>query len=413
MNSTSLFLGAGGTGMQGLAYLFRESGRNVIAYDDNRDIAGVSLSEAQDSLSNISLLVYTDAAPETHPLRQAASARGLKQIPYHEALGEFSQEYTTIAITGTHGKSSTTAFLAHMCIEAGLDPTVLIGAKMAGLPGGHARLGSSKYFIVEADEYRRHFLPLAPAHAIITTIDFDHPDAFSSITDVEYAYAEFIARVQKDGIIAVPKEEHDNHPNITWPDNTVLVPEATEVSFKPPLPGEHMIMNALLAATVAERLGIPIQKALASLASFPGIERRFELLGNVRGCDIRSDYGHHPAEIRATIGSARQAYPSGKLTVLFEAHMPLRLRTFFDDFASALSLADTILVTAPFAPAGRDAQGIDDAKLLVDTLVKQGKKALYCENPIEYIAETLDGDVLLFFSAGTLDSTIRKTVKSS
>lgn len=408
MNTPILFLGAGGTGMQGLAYLYRESGNTVLLYDDNPDIDGVSLPEAIDRLSNISLLVYTDAAPDTHPLRKAAAEKGIKQLPYHEALGKFSQNYKTIAVTGTHGKSSTTAFLAHMCVEAGIDPTVLIGAKMAGL-NGHARLGKGKYFIVEADEYRRHFLALSPSHGIITTVDFDHPDAFSSITDVEHAYSQFIARVAKDGIIAVPEEEYANHPNISWPENIMPVPEDTS-SFEAPLPGKHMIMNAMLAATIAERLGIPKSDALASLATFAGIERRFELLGNIRGCDIRSDYGHHPAEIRATIASARQAYPSGKLTVLFEAHMPLRLRTFFDDFADALSLADTILITAPFAPAGRDAEGIDDAKLLVDTIAKKGKKAMYIEDPIYFINNSLEGDLLLFFSAGTLDSTIRKSV---
>lgn len=408
--SKILFLGAGGTGMRGLMYLFQEKENEVAAFDDNPDFDGLSLVDALSSLATTSLVVYTDAALHTHPLRQAAHEHNIRQLPYHGALGEFSRDYTTIAVTGTHGKSSTTAFLAHMCMEAGLDPTVLIGAKMPGLPGEHARLGKGKYFIVEADEYRSHFLTLSPAHAIITTVDFDHPDAFSSLADVEDAYSKFLDLLDSSGVLAVPEMEFQNHPAIAWPKNTILVQSEDIPSFQPPIPGKHMAMNALLAASIAEQLGIPKQTALASLTTFPGLERRFELLGTIRGCDIRSDYGHHPAEIKATIASARQAYPKKHLTVLFEAHMPLRLRTFFDDFAAALSGADTIVVTAPFAPAGRDESGVEDAKRLADMLTKSGNKALYRENIQEYMTRELESDVLLFFSAGTLDFLMRKIV---
>src|SRR3989344_9051790 len=193
---TSIFLGVGGAGMKGLAYLLRESGETVIGYDNNADASEVSLEEAVAALSTVDRLVYTDAAVATHPLREAALKINVPQTPYQEALGEFSQQYTTIAITGTHGKSSTTAFLAHILIEAGFDPSVLVGASMPSLEGKNAQLGKGKYFIVEADEYRKHFLELSPSHIIITTIDFDHPDAFSSLHDVEKAYEEFLTKLQ-------------------------------------------------------------------------------------------------------------------------------------------------------------------------------------------------------------------------
>ncbi len=402
-----LFLGAGGTGMQGLAYLFREKGDAVLLTDDNPEFPGLSQEEAAAHLQDISLMVYTDAAPETHELRRLAREKSVRQIPYHEALGEFSRAYTTIAVTGTHGKSSTTAFLAHMCIEAGIDPTVLVGARMPSLPGGHARLGKSKYFIVEADEYRQHFLPLAPAHAIITSIDFDHPDAFTSLVDVELAYSEFLARVASGGTVAVPRHEYENHPGISWPHGT----DPVELTLAAPLPGAHMAVNAGLAARIAAVIGIPQEQARVSLQTFPGLERRFEYIGTVRGCDIRSDYGHHPAELRATISGARTAYPGKRLAVLFEAHMPLRLRTFFDEFAAALSLADSIAITPPFAPAGRDESGREDARRLVNTLKNEGKDAQYVEDVDAYLSQGLSADILLFFSAGPLDSLIRKTVK--
>ncbi|MEK7498999.1 MAG: Mur ligase family protein, partial [Patescibacteria group bacterium] len=187
---TSVFLGVGGSGMRGLAYLLREQGEKIVGFDDAPGLSELSLEQALKEVSTANRLVYSDAALESHALRVEAKRIGIPQIPYQQALGAFAHNYQTIAITGTHGKSSTTAFLAHICIQTGLDPVVLVGANMESLRGKHAQYGKGKYFIVEADEYRNHFLELFPAHAIITTIDFDHPDSFSSLQDTEKAYQE-------------------------------------------------------------------------------------------------------------------------------------------------------------------------------------------------------------------------------
>ncbi len=407
---TSVFLGIGGAGMKGLAYLLRESGETIIGFDDNAQLSEVSLTEALEAIRHADRVVYTDAAVETHPLRQAAQEIGIPETPYQQALGEFSRAYTTIAITGTHGKSSTTAFLAHICIEAGLDPSVLVGASMPTLPGLHARRGKSQYFIVEADEYRKHFLELSPAHIIITSIDFDHPDAFSSITDVEKAYEEFIALRTADGMLVLPEEEKLSHPAISFPANTVTVSEQEALNVHVSLPGQHMRMNATLAVRIAEALGVPNQVALDALHTFPGLGRRFELLGSFHGCDIRSDYGHHPAEIAATLHGAREIYPNSSLIAVFEAHMPLRLRTFFADFVAALSIADEIVIVPPFVPEGRDSGALEDAIALQDELAKKGKKALYRENPTDFLHTLTSGSVAILFSAGSLDAIVRKSV---
>lgn len=409
MKST-LFLGIGGAGMRGLAYLLRERGETVVGYDDNIETTEISLSEAFRTLSSVHNLVYTDAALETHPLRIQAKQLGITQTPYHKALGEFSRDYQTIAVTGTHGKSSTTAFLAHICMKAGLDPCVLVGANMETLAGKHAQFGRGNYFIAEADEYRKHFLELTPAHCIITTIDFDHPDSFSSLEDTEQAYGQFLTQMQKGGTLVIPEDEQKRHNSIHFPETTIPVPTTDALHIRVPLPGTHMRMNAALAVTLAEKLGISRESAIDSLQTFPGLSRRFELLGTYNGCDIRSDYGHHPAEIAAALQGARETYPTQTILAVFEAHMPLRLRTFFDDFVAALSLADEIVIVPPFGPIGRDDNGIEEAVRLKDDLLTRGKHAAYNERSLEFLDHLESNTVAVLFSAGSLDAHVRKTV---
>lgn len=406
---TSVFLGIGGAGMKGLAYLLRESGEKIIGFDNNKEATEVSLEDALAVLPSADRIVYTDAAIPSHPLREAALRTNIPQVPYQKALGEFSKNYTTIAVTGTHGKSSTTAFLAHILIQAGLDPSVLVGASMPSLRGLHAQLGKSKYLIVEADEYRKHFLELSPSIIVITTIDFDHPDAFTSLQDVEKAYEEFLGKLEKNGTLVIPKQEKDSHPTILFPQRTItLSPEDTK-GIHVVLPGEHMRMNAALAVGAAELLGVSKEVAVAALRTFPGLSRRFELLGTVNGCDIRSDYGHHPAEIAATITGAREVYPSSRIVAVFEAHMPLRLHTFFREFVTALASADEVVIVPPFVPAGRDSTGTEDALQLHHELITLGKKASYTEDRTDFLTNLQEGSTILLFSAGFLDSIVRKT----
>lgn len=408
---TFVFLGIGGAGMRGLAFLLRENGDTVFGFDDDEANTEINIEEAKEKLSYADQLVYTDAAVEDHPLRIAARQAGVPELPYQTALGEFSKKYTTIAITGTHGKSSTTAFLAHICIENKLDPTVLIGASMETLPGKHARLGHSTYFIVEADEYRKHFLELNPTHIIITSIDFDHPDAFSSLEDVEHAYEEFMEKLKEGGTVTLPEHEKIAHPNMQFLKQTKTTNKKDIADISAPLPGEHMNMNAALAIAVAEILGVSRQGAIDALKTFPGLARRFELLGRHNGCDIRSDYGHHPAEIAATLAGARQVYPNSHIVAVFEAHMPLRLKTFFADFVDALAGADEISIVPPFVPAGRDNTALEDALKLRDELIHKGKKANFHENPTDFLDTLTVESVAILFSAGSLDLSVRKSVK--
>ncbi len=401
--------------MRAVSYLAQEHGIRVIGYDDNPEFSNYTQDEVLEKLPEITSLVYTDAAIFEHPLRIAFRNTGKQESAYHEFLGHIASHYHVLAVTGTHGKSSTTAFLAHILIEAGLDPTVVVGASMPSLPGKHARYGKGKYFVIEADEYRRHFLTLHPAHSIITSIDYDHPDAFSSLEDVEHAYEEFMANTDVHGSIFTPEKEYRNHSDMHWPKNTVPVPISDADAINVPLPGKHMRTNASLAVALAEKIGVNREEAITSLKTFPGLGRRFELLGSIGNVSIRSDYGHHPAEIRATIEGAREFSPNTHIIALFEAHMPQRLHTFFDDFASALALADEVIITKPFAPTGRDGESLDDAYRLKDAICSKKINATCIFNDQELARELSKKElsIVILFSAGTLDARIRPIVNNN
>jgi UDP-N-acetylmuramate--alanine ligase len=339
---------------------------------------------------------------------------GKQESAYHEFLGHIANQYHVLAITGTHGKSSTTAFLAHIFIEAGLDPLVVVGAGMPTLPGKHARYSKGKYFIVEADEYRNHFYALEPNNIIITSVDFDHPDSFSSLQDVEKSYSHFIGQLREGGTVFVPEQEYRGHQNISWPKDSNIIPTENSDDIVVPLPGEHMRRNASLAVALAEKFGITREKAIESLKTFPGLSRRFELLGKINNTEIRSDYGHHPTEITATIAGAREFAPNTRIVALFEAHMPQRLHAFFDDFASALALADEVIITKPFIPAGRDEEVLDDIYRLKDVISSKNipVKCIFDDTELYTAIATKEPCIALIFSAGTLDGRMRELVKN-
>lgn len=400
--------------MRGLAYLLAEQGSTIIGYDDNPAESRCSLETALVELSTCDYIVYTDATTPAHPLRESARTHSISEYGYHQALGKFSQQFTTLAVTGTHGKSSTTAFLAHILITAGLDPTILIGASMPTLAGKHAQLGKGKYFVVEADEYRNHFYELSPSECIITSIDFDHPDAFTGLEDVEKSYEHFMSQLAPNGTVFVPDTEYTAHQNISWPANTSPVPAQESDAIRVLLPGKHMRQNASLAIALAEKLGIDKDLAIQSLTTFPGLARRFELLGRIGNVEVRSDYGHHPAEITATLQGAREFAKNTPIIAIFEAHMPKRLHTFFDEFAKALALADEVIITTPFIPTGRDEQSLDDAYMLQKAISAHNTHAECIFNDtalIESIANK-QPSIAILFSAGTLDGRIRALVNN-
>lgn len=390
--------------MRGLAKLLHGQGKTVLGSDQQYDIIQdwqdmpayeiVAERDGDMLLSKADVLIHTDAAEKNHPLILKAQKRGIPVLPYQEALGEFSKSFQTIAVTGTHGKSSTTAFLAHIMIEAGRDPNVLIGAPMPAWGGTGARSGKGDLFIVEADEYREHFLTLKPAHAIIVSIDFDHPDYFKSFADVKQAYERF----RKQVIWTTLTPEHIS------PEDLVGMPA--------PLPGEHMRKNAALAVKMANVLGVPREEGIAALKTFPGLGRRFERVGQIRKMELYSDYGHHPAEIAATLKGAREKFSAKKILVVFEAHTLERLRIFFADYAKALSLADGALLVPVFIPAGREHESVEAVtklkKLEASLKIPVWRLEQWSDLKPKLTELSREFDVALAFTAGVLDSKLRE-----
>jgi UDP-N-acetylmuramate--alanine ligase len=408
--------------MRGLAHLLANRDISITAQDhaivdanNEADLARfnwVTSDEATKIATQVDLVVRSDAVPEDNAAVRAAANAGVTNLIYSEALGELTGLYTTIAIAGTHGKTSTTALLAHILITAGLDPTVSIGARVPAWDNRNALIGGSDLFIVEADEYRNHFHQLRPAHAIITSIDFDHPDFFTSLDDTNQSFQTFIDSVQPDGAIVVPEHVAAQHP-LNWPDTTIRVPNGVATKN---IPGEPMRMNAALAVAIAETLGVTPANALASLDSYAAVARRLEELGTSEGTLIVSDYGHHPAEISATLAAAREKYADKRIAVLFEAHTLERIATFTAEFAVALATADEVMLVPVFVPAGREGEQMEAAKAAADDLqlalkdakVKTSVLADYDQLPqaVHEIGER--ADIVLGFTAGVLDGHLRQ-----
>lgn len=395
-------LGIGGTGMRGLAKLLEAQGNVITGSDQQYDVIKdwPDMKTYQITTSDVvtgDLLIHTDAAEKNHPLIQAAKRNNIPVLAYQEALGKFSRPFQTIAVTGTHGKSSTTAFLAHILIKAGKDPNVLIGAPVPAWGGSGARVGRSNLFIVEADEYREHFLTLSPRHAIIVSVDFDHPDFFQSLEDVQQAYEKFREKVSGTVLTAEG-----------------LSPEDLQ-DIPAPIPGEHMKKNAALAVKMAGILGVRREEATAALRTFPGLGRRFERLGMIGKMEVYSDYGHHPAEINATIAGARNSPTFAgrkQLLAVFEAHTLERLKTFFDDYAKALALADGVLLVPVFIPAGREHESAEaDEKLReLESVLKIPAWRLESWGNLSQRLTELSSrfHVALAFTAGVLDAKLRQ-----
>lgn len=422
-NPRRIFLiGGAGTGMQGLAHILAAKGNLIAATDTNfpelTRVAATTFEIVPEEaalplLKKSDLVIYSDAVPAAHPLRRAAQKNNHTVLGYHEAVGQLSQKYTTIAITGTHGKSSTTALLGFIAAEAGLDPTVLLGAPMPAWNGAHARAGNSSLFIVEADEYRDHFLALAPTYGVITSIDFDHPDYFDSPAAVMQSYQRFIDNIPPAGAIITHLSTKTTAPTLIWPAHTVFVQNEIKV-FLAALPGRHMQDNAQLAIAAAARIGVAPEDAIRILQRFPGLGRRFETIGQLDALTVISDYGHHPAEIAVTARAARERYPTQKILLMLEPHTDARLQTFFDEFVDVLTKApvDGITICPTFYVEGREKKPIDSSEALYRSVQMGTAKSIerlsaYTDVSAVLVAASQHYDILLAFTAGRLDSALR------
>jgi len=419
-------LGINGSGMRSLSLLLNAQGHLVSGCDRTAQVIKsdpafssiniYSEEEGMEHLGEADQIIYSDAIAASHPCRQRALAKSIPQQSLFEYYGTLSADYTTIAVAGTHGKSSTTAFLGHIMISAGLDPTILLGAAVPGWPLQSARQGQSQYLLVEADEYLNHFLELKPAHAIITTIDFDHPDFFNDLNHVTASFQKFIDSLSDQGSLVISQQLHDQTDlQIKWPKQTKpsSLPAA---QLKLSVPGTHMQQNAALAIKLAQQLGVTESKAIKALATFPGLSRRFETLGNLHNLTVISDYGHHPAELDATIKTALTEYPDKKILFVFEPHTTTRLSKFYQDFLMALTPAanDFGVLIAPAFRARAETDTSRDSHNLYQDLKTNSDNVweLNNFNELPALLKKLSSDyqIVVALTAGELDSRLRRLI---
>lgn len=361
------FIGIGGIGVSAIARMMQMRGKKVSGSDNSQseitdDLKNLGIDikigqQAENIPADTEVVVYTVAIPEDNPEMKEARSREYEAklvtertstakrgqvsevtnfaetsficISYPQFLGELSKNMFTIAISGTHGKTTTTAMIGHIMEKARLDPTIIVGSKMLGEDGKYSNFhaGKSQYLVVEACEYKRSFLNLHPTILVITNIEADHLDYYKDLEDIKSAFQEIEAKVPKDGFVIKENEYKE------------VVDD-----FKLLVPGKHNILNAKAAIKAVEKIGISNEKAKEFLKDFKGTWRRQEYKGEKDGNVYYDDYAHHPTEIRATLGALKEKHPDRKLVCVFEPHQELRTKILFDDFVESLKIADQVFV---------------------------------------------------------------------
>lgn len=431
------FIGIGGIGVSALARYYLEKGAKVTGSDlvsseitKSLEKKGAKLligkHKAKNLPKNVNLVIYSPAVPKDNPELEGTKKLGIKCQSYPEALGELTKKYFTIAVSGTHGKSTTTAMIGLLLEKAGFDPTVIVGAKLREFGDSNCKVGvgfpsPSKYLVIEADEHMASFLNYWPKIIVLTTIEADHLDYYKNLKNILKTFKKYIGHLPKDGILVANKDDK-NIPQIlkTYIGNTYVFSmkqkETEKLKRIMKIPGEHNVSNALAALTVARILKIPDRVSFKSLSEYRGSWRRFEITrpvlvvspGLVRHPIIISDYGHHPTEIRVTLKAAREKYPKKKIWCVFQPHQYQRTFYLFKDFVKVFRQApvDKLIITDIYDVAGREEKEIKK-KVNSEKLVKAVNKNWVIYLPkkeiINYLKKNLrGGEVVVIMGAGDI-----------
>jgi UDP-N-acetylmuramate--alanine ligase len=439
------FVGAGGIGMCGLAELLHNQGYRVTGSDlragptvERLRSLGipVAIGHGADHVGDADVVVFSSAVRASNPELLAAESRKLPVIPRAEMLAEVMRLKDGIAIAGSHGKTTTTSLIAHVLAQAGLDPTAVIGGRIleAGAARTGARLGAGPLLVAEADESDGSFLRLAPVIAVVTNIDPEHLDHYGSYDALQDAFAAFANRIPFWGL-AVLCLDHPGVqailPRMTRRTTTYgfasqadlcatrVRPEGGSVRFsvrqrgtslgsvRLPLAGRHNVQNALATLAVALELEVPFAQAVAAIESFGGIERRFETKGEAAGVRVVDDYGHHPAEIRATLAAAREVH-AGRIVVAFQPHRYTRTRDLWDEFVRAFNDADVLVLTEIYA-AGEDKLPGIEAAPLAEAIRAHGHRDVRFAPDLDgalasLLAVAAPGDLVVTLGAGSVST---------
>lgn len=442
------FIGIGGISMSGLAELLHTMHFTVTGSDakmstttDHLEGLGITVFYGQrpsNITPDVNLAVYTTAVKEDNPELMEARRLEIPVIDRAELLGQVMKRYSdAIAVSGTHGKTTTTSMISLMLLDAGLDPTVSVGGILENI-GGNIRIGGSGHFVVEACEYTNSFLKFSPTTGVILNIEPEHLDFFKDIDDIRSSFKQFTKLLPENGLLVLNSDIDDipyftkdlSCPFITYSISRETSPAEgalhhyyaknihydeqgfgqyslyedgeflTDISLS--IVGNHNISNSLPAIALARSYGIPLSVIAGALSRFTGTKRRFEKKGTIAGVTIIDDYAHHPTEVRATLEAAKN-YPHSRIWCVFQPHTYSRTRAFLDDFAESLSLADKIVLADIYAAREKDPGDIS-SRNLEEALKEKGKDVIYIKSFDEiqnYLLENCtNGDLLITMGAG-------------
>jgi len=442
-------VGIGGIGISAIAKFLLAHGKTVSGSDAfasniTRELEGrgvkVSVGHAAENLpADVDLVIYTEAAPEDNLERAEAKRRGLKQLGHFDFLGELSKEYRTICVTGTNGKSTTTAMTGLVFEAAKLDPTVFVGSLVPGWKDGNVRIGKSDILIIEGDEYKKKMLKLHPETTLITNVEADHLDVYKDLADIESSF--HLLGMQTTKTVFGNIFEYEKHiycgegtaaekyfgvefiGKPRWP--FFWRPQRVERTIESgwqrlngvelKVPGEFNMMNALGARAIAREYGIDDAITHRALKAFRGIWRRFEKVGDVNGALVISDYGHHPTAIKGTLAAAKEFYPGRRIVLLFEPHQHSRTKELFNDFVAAFADADVAIISEIYHVEGRlasegDVSSNDIVKAIGSPRVTYATSLKAAE--VELRSVVKKDDVVIIMGAGDVDKVARNLVST-
>lgn len=436
------FIGIGGISMSGIAELLLSNGFTVSGSDNNesqltRELsdkgADITIGQSADNINDsIDVVVYTAAIGKDNPEYKSAVSKNLPMLSRAEILGEIMKSYASpIAVSGTHGKTTTTSMISTMLLAENTDPTLSIGGILKDI-GGNFRVGRSDYFVTEACEYTNSFLSFFPKYSVILNIEEDHLDFFKDINDIRNSFHLFAKLLPEDGGLVINghipnaceitegltcpvitfgnDSSFDYYPeNITFDENahasfTVHRKGKENVDVTLSVPGEHNILNALAAIALCDLIGVTSKASLSALSLFGGADRRFEYKGKLNGFTIVDDYAHHPTEIATSLSAAAKVNHN-RIVCVFQPHTYSRTKSFLKDFAVSLSAADIVILADIYAAREKDNLGISSENLK-DEIEKLGTKCFYFpsfEEIEKFILENCkENDLLITMGAGNV-----------
>jgi UDP-N-acetylmuramate--alanine ligase len=423
------FIGIGGIGVSALARYFLLKGNNVIGSDifqseitDDLEKLGAKIIVGKHKenkfVESADAVIFSPAIPKNNPELMQAKKIGIPCESYPQALGRITKDHFTIAISGTHGKSTTTAMIGLLLEKAGFDPTVIVGTRLKEFGNSNCRVGNSKYLVIEADEHYASFLNYSPKIIVLTNIDLDHLDFYKNLNNIIKTYRQYFNLLPDNGFLVINKDDKNTIEAVSGIDNSkfelkefsLYQKEAEKIKKVLKIPGEHNVLNALAALTVGRILGISDKIILKSLGNYKGSWRRFEIkeIYKPKRITLVSDYAHHPREIEATIKAAREKYKERKIWCVFQPHQYQRTYYLFDEFVDLFKRinVDRFIITDIYDVAGREDDKIKrvvSSKKIVNKVNK--KFTFYVPNGkiIKYLEENLPNkSVLLIMGAGDI-----------